>query len=185
MKHLFRLAVVTLFALPVASLTAVAATTTPAATTAATPAPAKTPAPPKVTATTVTVALYDGGPKAKMATDRGMGMAGKGKATMGLRVSKSTVKTGDVTFNVTNTSKETVHEMLVIPVKDAKTPPAYDDKTGMIDEDKAGSLGEVSELDPGKMGSVKLTLAPGTYVIACNVANHYANGMWRMITVTK
>src|SRR4051794_587139 len=179
MRSVYRLAITALLALPAGSFMAIAATT-PAPTKSAAPAAAT-----NVTATTVTVALYDGGPKAKMATDRGMGMAGKGKATMGLRVSKSTVKAGEVTFNVTNTSKETVHEMLVIPVKDAKTPPPYDDKTGMIDEDKAGSLGEVSELDPGKMGSVKLTLAPGTYVVACNIANHYANGMWKLITVTK
>ncbi len=64
-------------------------------------------------------------------------------------------KAGDVTFDVTNSSKETVHEMVVIPFPaDGKVP--YSDKDAKFDEDAAGHLGEVSELEPGKTGSLRI-----------------------------
>ena len=50
-------------------------------------------------------------------------------------------------------------------------------------EDAAGHLGEVSELDPGKSGSLSMKLDPGTYMLLCNVAGHYMAGMWTTITV--
>ena len=45
-------------------------------------------------------------------------------------------------------------------------------------------LGEVAELDPGKSGKVTLTLKPGKYLLACNVAGHYQLGMHRMLVVS-
>ena len=52
-----------------------------------------------------------------------------------------------------------------------------------VDEDKAGvHLGEVSELDPGKTGALRLDLAPGTYLPYCNIPNHYMAGMWTLFT---
>jgi uncharacterized cupredoxin-like copper-binding protein len=59
----------------------------------------------------------------------------------------------------------------------------YDAKEAKFDEDKAGSLGEVEELEPGKTGELTLNLKPGKYVLSCNVANHFANGMWTTFTV--
>ena len=34
-------------------------------------------------------------------------------------------------------------------------------------------LGEVSELDPGKSGTLTLTIKPGKYLLVCNVPGHY------------
>jgi uncharacterized cupredoxin-like copper-binding protein len=133
--------------------------------------------------TKVNVTLWDKGPAAEIKTDMGMGMAGDhSKATMGLKLSKDHAKAGNVTFEVKNSSKETVHEMVVIPYPtDGKVP--YSDKDSKFDEDAAGHLGEVSELEPGKSGSVTLDLKPGKYILSCNVATHYANGMWAVFTV--
>jgi len=135
------------------------------------------------TGSKVNVTLWDKGASAEVKNDMGMGMAGDHtKATMGLKLSKDHAKAGNVTFQVKNSSKETVHEMVVIPSPaDGKVP--YSDKDSKFDEDAAGHLGEVSELEPGKSGSVTLDLKPGKYILSCNVATHYANGMWAVFTV--
>lgn len=134
---------------------------------------------------TIAVTLWDKGAGAEMKMDAGMGMKGDhAMSNMGFKLSKASVKAGEVTFNVTNTSKDQVHEMIVVPYPASGKLP-YSDKDAKFDEDAAKSLGEVSELDPGKSGSLTLHLAPGKYVLACNVANHFANGMWKVLTVTK
>jgi len=117
----------------------------------------------------------------------GMGAAHMGigphRGPMGITVSASTVPAGDVTFAVSNASRVMVHEMVISPIKDGKTPLPYD-KAGMkVDEDAAGHLGEVADLEPGKKGSLTLNMKPGQYILYCNVAGHYALGMWTLLTV--
>lgn len=134
----------------------------------------------------VEVTMWDKGADAPLANDRGIGMAHAGMMdgmTMGMRLSTDTVPAGEVTFKVANTSKDQIHEMLVVPLPaDGKGLP-YSDKDAKFDEDAAGSLGEVEELDMGKTGELTLSLKPGKYALACNIANHYANGMWMILTV--
>ena len=131
----------------------------------------------------IKVELWDKGAKAEMAMDLGIGGAGdKSKANMGLKLSSNTAKAGKVTFNVVNTSKDTVHEVVILPYNEGKALP-YGDKDMRIDEEAAGHLGEVSELQPGKSGSVTLDLKPGKYLLVCNIAGHYMNGMWEIVTL--
>ena len=49
--------------------------------------------------------------------------------------------------------------------------------------DKIAYVGEVSELDPGKTGTLTKPLKAGTYILMCNVAGHFAAGMWTLLTV--
>jgi uncharacterized cupredoxin-like copper-binding protein len=138
-------------------------------------------------ATVVDVSLFDKGAATEMATGLayatpGMDMA---KATMGMKLSHDTAKAGVVTFKVTNTSKDTVHEMIVMYLKDPTQALPYIDKENRVDEDKAGDKGEVSELDPGKSGALTVNLKPGKYLLICNVPGHFAAGMWTQFTVTK
>jgi uncharacterized cupredoxin-like copper-binding protein len=131
----------------------------------------------------IKVELWDKGAKAEMAMNLGIGGTGdKSKATMGLALSSNTANAGKVTFNVVNTSKDTVHEVVILPYKEGKALP-YSDKDMRIDEEAAGHLGEVSELQPGKSGSVTLDLNPGKYLLVCNIAGHYMNGMWEIVTL--
>lgn len=137
----------------------------------------------------VKVSLWDKGAKAMDMSGHGemmgMGMSKPGnKMPMaGIRASSHTVPAGEVTFEVTNSSKHMVHEMVISPIKDTKTPLPYDKAGNRVDEDAAGHLGEVAELAPGKKGALRLTLKPGSYILYCNVAGHYASGMWTVLTV--
>jgi uncharacterized cupredoxin-like copper-binding protein len=107
------------------------------------------------------------------------------KATMGIKVTPKKVRAGVVTFKVTNSSKDTIHEMIVMYLQDPTKPLPYIDAESRVDEDKAGDKGEVSELDPGKSGSLTVTLKPGKYLLICNVPGHFAAGMWTEFEVTK
>jgi uncharacterized cupredoxin-like copper-binding protein len=136
--------------------------------------------------TVVNVSLWDKGGTVEMPTDLGFPAAGKdmSKVTMGVAVSVDTVKAGEVTFEVLNSSKDTIHEVIVARLKDATSPLPYLASEFKVDEDKAGShLGEVSELDPGQTGALRLDLKPGIYLLYCDIAGHYMAGMWTLFTV--
>ena len=136
-------------------------------------------------ATTVQVSLWDKGADTEMAVGLVYGAAGVdlSKATMGVKTSPAEAKAGVVTFKVTNDSKDTIHEMIVIYLEDPTKLLPYLDDEKRVDEDKAGDKGEVSELDPGKSGSLTINLKAGTYLLICNVPGHYAAGMWATFTV--
>jgi uncharacterized cupredoxin-like copper-binding protein len=138
----------------------------------------------QATGSVVNVALWDKGADAPMPTDLGLGMGGDmSKATMGISATPDSVKPGMVTFEVLNTSKDTIHEMIVAKLADMKKLLPYIADEERVDEDKEGDLGEVSELDPGKSGALRLELKPGTYILYCNVPGHYEAGMWTLFTV--
>jgi uncharacterized cupredoxin-like copper-binding protein len=132
----------------------------------------------------VNVALWDKGVDVPMVTNLGLGMGGDlSKATMGVSATPETVKPGMVTFEVLNTSKDQIHEMIVARLANMKKPLPYIADENRVDEDKEGDLGEVSELDPGKSGALRIEMKPGTYILYCNVPGHYVTGMWTTFTV--
>jgi len=142
------------------------------------------------TATTINVSMWDNGSESMgdmdavhmmgvVETDEDMS-----EPTMGLKLDMTEVPTGEVTFNATNTSEAFQHEMVVAPVADTSVPLPYIEAEDRVDEDAAGAIGEGAETDPGESGSVTLHLDPGTYILFCNVPDHYAMGMWTLLTVT-
>ena len=134
----------------------------------------------------VDISLWDKGAGTEM--PMGLAYAAPGldlaKATMGIKALPGAVKAGEVTFNVKNDSKDTVHEMIVMYLAEPGKPLPYLEAENRVDEDKAGDKGEVSELDPGKSGSLTVKLQPGTYLLFCNVPGHFQAGMWATFTVT-
>jgi uncharacterized cupredoxin-like copper-binding protein len=133
---------------------------------------------------TVKVALWDHGAAMDMSAHMGLGMHAKmAMAMMGVTTDVSTVPAGKVTFEVTNSSKEVIHEMIVSSIKDVDTQLPYLADQNRVDEDNIGDRGEVSELDPGKSGALTITLEPGLYLLFCNVPGHFISGMWTTITV--
>jgi uncharacterized cupredoxin-like copper-binding protein len=134
----------------------------------------------------INVSLWDNGTTMDMSKSMGMMMGSKmdmKMAPMAIKLDTATVDAGKITFEVKNDSKETIHEMLVSPVKDKDAVLPFVEAENKVDEEKSGDLGEVSELDPGKSGALTLDLKPGLYVLYCNVPGHYAAGMWAMLTV--
>ena len=137
-------------------------------------------------AATVKVVLGDNGQVLDLSQNMGMAPGTKmdmAKAPMSVKIQPNVVPAGKVTFKVTNSSKETIHEMLVAPIANANTALPYIENENRADEEKTKDLGEVSELDPGKSGELTVDMKPGTYVLFCNVPGHLAAGMWTTITV--
>jgi uncharacterized cupredoxin-like copper-binding protein len=113
------------------------------------------------------------------------GAANMASATMGVKLDMIEIPAGEITFNATNDSTGMIHEMVLAAVSDLETPMPYDAANEKVDEDAAGHLGEVAELDPGSSGALTLTLEPGTYILYCNIPGHYVLGMWTIFTVTE
>lgn len=104
---------------------------------------------------------------------------------MTMAVDRTSVKAGEVTFNVVNQSTDTVHEMLVIRSEGGGKEPPYDAKNEKVIEEETQDLGEVADLDPGKGGTLTVTLDAGDYVLLCNEPGHYKHGMTTSFTVTQ
>jgi uncharacterized cupredoxin-like copper-binding protein len=140
--------------------------------------------------TTINVSLWDTGPNSMDMMAQGMmiGMAmpamDMGKAPMGITLDMSEVPAGEITFAVTNDSKDLVHEMVLAPVSDVNAPLPFSEADQKVDEDAAGHIGEVAELEAGAKGALTVTLEPGTYILYCNLPGHYMLGMWALLTVT-
>lgn len=94
-----------------------------------------------------------------------------------IELSNNTVKAGSVAFQASNTAPDAIHEMLVIKTDQSPDSLPYDAGESRIPEDKIQSLGEVSELEAGKDGSLILNLQPGKYLLFCNIATHFKSGM--------
>lgn len=112
----------------------------------------------------------------------GYGMMGMGM--MSIRTDKATVKAGEIHFAATNWSRGLVHEMLVVAVDNPNAPLPYDYNTGEVPEKQVKVLGEIPELEPNASGSLDVKLAPGSYLLLCNIPGHYAAGMVTPLTVT-
>jgi uncharacterized cupredoxin-like copper-binding protein len=86
------------------------------------------------------------------------------------------VSSGDLRLMVSNRGPDT-HELLVARMQGSRLPLRADGLT--VDED-AVKPATVATLDGGQPGSVRqlrLRLAPGHYVLFCNMAGHYLGGM--------
>ncbi|WP_426130947.1 plastocyanin/azurin family copper-binding protein [Pararhizobium sp. PWRC1-1] len=110
---------------------------------------------------------------------------GEGGGPMTLSLDQSAIKAGETTFLVHNDAMSEEHEMVLVKLKSADQKIAVDTAKGRVNEKKLNSIGEVSELKPGADGELNAKLAPGSYVLLCNIKGHYQAGMHAMLTVTK
>jgi uncharacterized cupredoxin-like copper-binding protein len=127
--------------------------------------------------------------------DMGMTQQMGGTAPMGahmmLRASPATVPAGQISLVASNMGWRT-HELVVLSLAAGATAgqrvPGTDGKV-----DETGSLGESSNtcaagtgdgITVGGVGWITVTLAPGHYELLCNLANHYADGMYQELIVT-
>ncbi len=112
----------------------------------------------------------------------GGGMMGHGM--MAVRADRDSVPAGTITFDVTNWSRSVVHELIVVAVDSPTAPLPYDYNSWRVVEDQIVLAGDSGELSPSASKTLELKLAPGTYLLICNVAGHYAAGMALPLTVT-
>jgi uncharacterized cupredoxin-like copper-binding protein len=96
----------------------------------------------------------------------------------------ASAKAGSVTISTPNTG-QLVHEMVLAKTEadPSKLPTTPD---GSVDEAKLESAGqdagEIADVAPGGTKKGTFKLAPGRYVMFCNVPGHYAAGMYGTIT---
>ncbi len=107
-----------------------------------------------------------------------------------INLDKNEVKSGVVTFQVANRGVEN-HEFVVIKsdMKHGNLPTV----AGKVDEAVAGELiGEIEDFAPQGFYKASFTLAPGQYVLICNIVekepgggleSHYHQGMHRAFKV--
>lgn len=107
---------------------------------------------------------------------------GVSEKEMSITLDRTSVPAGPVVFGVTNAGA-VEHELAVIKTSLAadKLPTRATDATKV---DETGSAGEVEAIAASHFSGLMLTLAPGSYVLLCNLPGHYAAGMRTALTVT-
>jgi len=94
------------------------------------------------------------------------------------------VAAGNVTLRAHNSGPDQ-HELLVVRTESKSLPIRSD---GFTVNEEAVQHSERGVLEPGESGSTRdlqLHLAPGHYVLFCNMAGHYLGGMHTNLVVTQ
>lgn len=104
-------------------------------------------------------------------------------ATMKLIADPDSVASGQVTFAVTNTSKTTEHELLVLNVPANHQPLPYNKTSAKVIEDRIDKIGDSGDLQASSSATFTVRLKPGRYLLICNEAGHYRAGMREWLTV--
>ena len=97
-----------------------------------------------------------------------------------IALSSATVERGDVAFSIENEGPST-HEFVV--VKSDAAPDQLPVENGLVSEDGVDLIGEAEDIAPSTTTDLTLNLQPGSYIIMCNIAGHYEQGMHTGFTV--
>ena len=112
-------------------------------------------------------------------------LADKGMDSMRMDLSTKQLGAGKVTFNVTNTSQNFVHEFVVAKSDKPIEALLYKEDENELAEDALAVMNEIDDLEPGKSGTLTVNLEPGFYVLFCNKTGHFKAGMVNQLTVIK
>jgi uncharacterized cupredoxin-like copper-binding protein len=95
-----------------------------------------------------------------------------------------TAKAGETTFAIDNDAEQ-VHEFVVVKT-DLAAADLPLDEDGLVDERGEGLtfVDEVEDLQGGESAQLTVDLTPGTYILLCNLPDHFAQGMHTGFTVT-
>ena len=94
------------------------------------------------------------------------------------------LRAGDVVLRVHNKGPDE-HELIVVQMREPGLPLRPD---GFTVNEEALQHSEPGSLVPGQPGStrdLRVHLAPGRYVLFCNMAGHYLGGMHTNLVVTQ
>jgi uncharacterized cupredoxin-like copper-binding protein len=100
-----------------------------------------------------------------------------------ISLDQSSVTAGAVEFAITNDGPST-HEFVVFQTDLA--PDELPEEKGEVDEEGEGltAVDEQEDIAAGTSVTLDVTLDPGTYVIICNIEDHYLRGMRVGLTVS-
>jgi uncharacterized cupredoxin-like copper-binding protein len=97
-----------------------------------------------------------------------------------ITVNVPSVKSGSIKIGVRNVgAMEHSFEVIKTDLAPDKLP--VDGATAKAKED--GKVGEIASIPAGKSAAVTVNMAPGKYVLICNIASHYQLGMHAGFTV--
>ena len=106
-------------------------------------------------------------------------------------VDPASAAAGEITFDVTNTATDDVHEFVVVqtdlPITDLPT-----DANGVVEESGEGMevIDEIEDIATGDTQTLTVDLEAGAYALICNIYDkseheaHYSEGMRGQFTVT-
>jgi uncharacterized cupredoxin-like copper-binding protein len=100
-----------------------------------------------------------------------------------LQPSRTTMKAGDIVFNINNQNGQVQHEFLVVQT-DVPAGQFGLGTDAKVDETGLKIVGQVAKIDLGQTGTLSAHLAPGHYVLMCNIVGHYQLGMHADFNVT-
>jgi uncharacterized cupredoxin-like copper-binding protein len=102
-----------------------------------------------------------------------------------ISLSGASTAAGEVTFGLTNAGN-IPHEFIVVrsEIGGEALQAQVDPATSRLDEASLDAIGEQSEFSPGEMKVLTLDLAPGRYVVLCNIAGHFGSGMYADLEIT-
>ena len=104
--------------------------------------------------------------------------------SQGIILSAAEVKAGNVTFEVTNSSKGMEHEFLYVKTDMAADQLPMQEAGIKVDEGKLTGFHEFGDVEPGETKSWSADLEPGRYLLFCNEEGHFMAGMHTTLTVT-
>jgi uncharacterized cupredoxin-like copper-binding protein len=100
-----------------------------------------------------------------------------------ISLGESDVTSGEVTFDIHNDGPST-HEFVVVRTDAAPDALPLTSAGDEVDEEQVEGVGEEEDIPAGSDVSLTLDLAPGSYVVICNITGHYNQGMHAALTVS-
>ena len=97
-----------------------------------------------------------------------------------LNVEPATFSSGDITFGIQNDGPS-AHEFVIF--RSDEEPGQLPVDNGLIPEDQVDLVDEVEDIAPGTNTTISVNLAAGSYVLVCNLSDHYEAGMYSGFTV--
>jgi uncharacterized cupredoxin-like copper-binding protein len=103
--------------------------------------------------------------------------------TYKIAITPASIAAGTITFHVTNTANDVSHDLIVVKT-DLAAGSLPVDSTGLVDLTKVTALGQITSLAPGATQDLVINnMTSGHYVFFCNLAGHYASGMYTDFTI--
>jgi uncharacterized cupredoxin-like copper-binding protein len=100
-----------------------------------------------------------------------------------MELGESSTPAGTVTFKVKNEGPS-VHEFVVFNTDLAEDALPRNDDGDVAESDEFAPVDELEDIAKGSTPTLQVDLPAGSYVLICNVAGHYRQGMHAGFTVT-